>query len=105
MSVFTTITSTELKDWLNAYAIGDLISLEGISAGITNTNYFVTTTRAKYVLTIFEENTANELPDSDAIERRKNTAVEQPVSDLDAASRLLASSKKQLMVCSYTFRN
>ena len=62
MSVFTTITVSELKVWLNTYAIGDLISLEGIGAGITNTNYFVTTTQAKYVLTIFEENTASELP-------------------------------------------
>ena len=62
MSVFTTITTTELTAWLKQYAIGDLISFEGISAGITNTNYFVVTTQAKYVLTIFEENTANELP-------------------------------------------
>ena len=62
MSVFTTITTAELETWLNAYAIGDLVSLKGISAGITNTNYFVTTTHAKYVLTIFEENTAHELP-------------------------------------------
>lgn len=62
MSVFTTITTFELEKWLKQYAIGDLIALEGISAGITNTNYFVTTTLAKYVLTIFEENTANELP-------------------------------------------
>ncbi len=62
MSVFTTITTHELTAWLKQYAIGELIAFEGISAGITNTNYFVVTTQAKFVLTIFEENTANELP-------------------------------------------
>lgn len=62
MSVFTPVSIAQLQAWLQDYAIGELVDLKGISAGITNTNYFVTTTKAKYVLTIFEQNSMAELP-------------------------------------------
>jgi homoserine kinase type II len=62
MSVFTSVSIPELQAWLQDYAIGEVIELKGISAGITNTNYFVTTTKNKYVLTLFEHNSINELP-------------------------------------------
>jgi homoserine kinase type II len=62
MSVYTTVERTELEAFLRHYHLGELVEFEGISAGIENTNYFVTTTHGQYVLTLFEALSAEELP-------------------------------------------
>lgn len=62
MSVFTTLSLQEVSDWLATFQLGELVSLKGIAAGITNTNYFVQTTQQRYVLTVFEKNDFDELP-------------------------------------------
>ncbi len=62
MSVYTPVGRAELESFLRHYDLGALVDFEGISAGIENTNYFVTTTAGEFVLTLFEALSAEELP-------------------------------------------
>jgi len=62
MSVFTPVPEPILADWLKDYAVGRLVELKGISAGVQNSNFFVTTTLGRYVLTLFEGMSRAELP-------------------------------------------
>lgn len=61
MSVYTSITHEELVAFIAQYPAGVLQSFCGIQAGITNTNYFVDTTSGRYVLTIVEHETAEDV--------------------------------------------
>lgn len=54
MSVYTAVDSGQLENLLQQYTLGTLQDFHGIEAGIENTNYFVSTSTGKYVLTIFE---------------------------------------------------
>lgn len=62
MSVYTTVTPGDLAAWLTRYALGPMRSFEPIAAGIENTNYFLTTDKGRYVLTLYERLPAEELP-------------------------------------------
>lgn len=62
MSVYTIVSEDQVSAWLKNYAIGHLKKLEGISSGIENTNYFLTTTHGEYVLTLFEKLSLDQLP-------------------------------------------
>ena len=62
MSVYTPVTTAELESWLARYTVGTLVEMAPIAAGIENTNYFVTTTKGRWVLTLYERLPAAELP-------------------------------------------
>ncbi|HET9670840.1 MAG TPA: homoserine kinase [Casimicrobiaceae bacterium] len=62
MSVYTTVSADELDAWLARYAVGTLVEHSPIAAGIENTNYFVTTERGRYVLTLYERLPGEDLP-------------------------------------------
>ncbi len=61
MSVYTIIEEDELKRFLSNYDVGQLDSYQGISDGIENTNYFVDTDKGRFVLTIFEQHSFEEM--------------------------------------------
>jgi len=64
MSVYTTIESDELEGFLANYPVGTLVDYSGITDGIENTNYFVSTSNAdktQFVLTLFEHHSLEEM--------------------------------------------
>jgi homoserine kinase type II len=62
MSVFTPVSDNEARALLEHYSLGELEKLEGIAQGVENTNYFLTTTTGRYVLTLFEHIPRGDLP-------------------------------------------
>ncbi|HEX3305716.1 MAG TPA: homoserine kinase, partial [Streptosporangiaceae bacterium] len=62
MAVFTEVSFDEAAALVSRLNIGRLTTLTGIAAGIENTNYFVDTTEGRWVLTLFERLTFEQLP-------------------------------------------
>lgn len=54
MSVYTTLTLKEVKDFAAPYGL-EVIDLIPIQGGIQNTNYFLVCENQQYVLTVFED--------------------------------------------------
>ncbi len=62
MSVFTPVSDGDARALLEHYSLGGLEKLEGIAQGVENTNFFLTTTTGRYVLTLFEHIPPEDLP-------------------------------------------
>ena len=62
MAVFTPVTLDQIIPWAAKFPIGQVRSIQGISSGIENSNFFLFTDRAEYVLTIFEKLSFEQLP-------------------------------------------
>src|SRR5574343_120056 len=62
MAVFTSVTLGDLTQWIKQFPLGQAVALKGISSGIENSNFFLTTEAGEYVLTIFENLSFEQLP-------------------------------------------
>jgi homoserine kinase type II len=55
MAVYTEVTDEDLSAFLAGYDCGTLSSCKGIAEGVENTNYFVMTSRGRFILTLYEK--------------------------------------------------
>jgi homoserine kinase type II len=62
MAVFTPVSLDDLAHWMTQFELGKPLAIKGISSGIENSNFFVTTETGEYVLTLFEQLTFEQLP-------------------------------------------
>jgi len=62
MAVFTPVSLADLSDWITQFPLGKALDIRGIASGIENSNFFLSTERGEYVLTIFEKLTFEQLP-------------------------------------------
>lgn len=62
MAVYTEVPPDEAAALLRRLNLGELSALQGIQGGIENTNYFATTDRGEWVLTVFERLSFEQLP-------------------------------------------
>jgi homoserine kinase type II len=101
MSVYTPVSTSDLDAWLTRYAVGGLSVLEPIASGIENTNYFLTTDRGRYVLTLYERLPASELPfylNLMAHLARAGVPVPAPIADRTGALFSLLNGKPASLV-------
>jgi homoserine kinase type II len=62
MAVFTSVCLDDLTHWITQFPLGKIVELRGISSGIENSNFFLTTETGEYVLTVFETLSFEQLP-------------------------------------------
>ena len=86
MAVFTHVREEEVAAFLGGYALGRLVSVQGIREGTENTNYRLVTTAGRFILTLIERRTEESaLPFIFGLMRHLAEAgapVAEPVADL-----------------------
>ena len=55
MAVYTDISEDELRAFIAAYDVGDLLSYKGIAEGVENSNFLVHTGAGYFILTLYEK--------------------------------------------------
>ncbi|WP_375458768.1 homoserine kinase [uncultured Enterovirga sp.] len=60
MAVYTDVSDEELRAFLAAYDLGDILAFKGIAEGVENSNFFLQTSRARFILTLYEKRVRSE---------------------------------------------
>ncbi len=55
MAVYTEVGDEELARFIKSYGLGDLLSYKGIAEGVENTNYLVSASSGRFILTLYEK--------------------------------------------------
>ena len=63
MAVYTDVSFEDLESFLAGYDIGAPLAFKGIAEGVENSNYFLTTAKGSFILTLYEKRVrASDLP-------------------------------------------
>ena len=84
MSVYTSVDSEQLEGFLRRYDIGKALSFTPVAAGVTNSNYMLDTDQGRYVLTLYEHHSDDELDYMLRLQRHlagRGVRCSQPVGD------------------------
>jgi homoserine kinase type II len=101
MAVFTAVSLDDLTQWIKQFPLGRALALDGISSGIDNSNFFLTTEQGEYVLTIFENLTFEQLPFYVQLMRHlaeRGIPVPAPVPNLDGELVVTLQGKPAIIV-------
>lgn len=55
MAVYTDVSDAELRAFLSAFELGRVLSFKGIAEGVENSNFFLSTERGSFILTLYEK--------------------------------------------------
>jgi homoserine kinase type II len=58
MAVYTDVADDELRAFIAAYDIGEVLSCKGIAEGVENSNFLITTECGNFILTLYEKRVA-----------------------------------------------
>ncbi|HEY1299620.1 MAG TPA: homoserine kinase [Stellaceae bacterium] len=58
MAVYTDVGDDELRAFVAAYDIGEVLACKGIAEGVENSNFLVTTEHGNFILTLYEKRVA-----------------------------------------------
>ena len=102
MAVYTSINPTELSEWLKKFNFENFIDFNGISSGVTNSNYVIFMPNSNYILTIFEHNNNIEelqfYVDLMTYLTEKNFLCPRPIKNNNGQAVGLLKDKPALMV-------
>ena len=90
MAVYTEVGFAEVDGLMRRLSLGPLTDLQGIRSGIENTNYYASTERGQWVVTLFERLGREELPFYLALMRHlAGRGIPVPAPQPDAQGELL----------------
>jgi homoserine kinase type II len=102
VAVFTPVTAADLAGFLMRYDVGTATSFKGIAEGVQNSNFLVETTRARFILTLYEDRVdLDDLPWFLALMTHladKGLPVPRPVTDRDGIALQMLNGRPACMI-------